>query len=252
MNSANTVVGWFWVKRGFILFSRQPVEMLTLFLAYMFLNVCLGFIPFIGQLLPVLLIPVFAMGFMQACRQIDDGVRVYPNVLLAGFRSESFMRLLGLGSLYLLAIMFSILISQVFDGGDLYTLLTSSQPVDAKKIEDSRLAYGVLGVLISFLPALMAFWFAGPLIMWRKMSIVKAMFFSFVSVKRAWKAFFFYGFAWLLIGGFLPVLILQILASVVDEETALVLLMMPVLALLTTVRYCSFYPTYLDTFGKPE
>ena len=47
--------GWSWVKQGFALFRKQPAEMSTLFLAYMFLMLILGIIPVLGQMLPLIL-----------------------------------------------------------------------------------------------------------------------------------------------------------------------------------------------------
>ena len=81
--------GWLWVKDGFALFRKQAAEVSTLFLSYMFLMLALGIVPVIGQLLPLILVPVFAMSFMQACANIEQGKRVYPNLLLVGFRSPA-------------------------------------------------------------------------------------------------------------------------------------------------------------------
>ncbi len=49
--------GWIWVKEGFALFHKQPAEISTLFLGYMFLMLLLNFIPVLGQILPLVLIP---------------------------------------------------------------------------------------------------------------------------------------------------------------------------------------------------
>jgi len=252
MNSVPASTGWIWVKRGFALFRQQPAEMLTLFFAYMFFNMGISLVPFIGRFLPLVLIPVFAMSFMQACRLIEGGVRVKPTVLLVGFRSEFFVRLFALGCLYLLAISGAALISQLFDDGALFEFISSEKPVDPKDLPQGRLFFGMLMAVLAFLPALMAFWFAGPLIMWHGMSVPKALFYSFFSVKRAAKAFLIYALSWFLISGLLPAIFVEILALVTGNTGFVVLLMMPVLALLTTIRYCSFYPTYQDIFEQSE
>jgi hypothetical protein len=101
------------------------------------------------------------MSFMQACRLIEDGVRVKPIVLLVGFRSEFFLRLFALGCLYLLAISGAALISQLFDNGALFEFISSEKPVDPKDLPQGRLFLGMLMAVLAFLPALMAFWFAG-------------------------------------------------------------------------------------------
>src|SRR5438046_774177 len=109
--------GWIWVKEGFALFRKQPAEISTLFLAYMFLMLAVGIVPVLGQLLPLILVPVFSMAFMQACVQIEREKRVFPSVLLTGFRSPALKNLLILGCLYLLAAIIAIAASTLIDGG---------------------------------------------------------------------------------------------------------------------------------------
>src|SRR3569623_3564362 len=109
--------GWTWVTQGFALFLIQPADMSTLFLSYLFLMLVVGIIPLIGQTLPLLLIPVFSMAFMQANVNIEQGKRVYPNLLLTGFRSPAFTQLLQLGALYLASVALVIGISSLIDGG---------------------------------------------------------------------------------------------------------------------------------------
>ena len=109
--------GWSWVKQGFALFRKQPAEISTLFLAYMFLMLALGIIPVLGQMLPLILIPLFSMSFMQACAQIEKGERVYPNLLLIAFRSPARNTLFKLGLLYLLVATLVVAASALADGG---------------------------------------------------------------------------------------------------------------------------------------
>ena len=252
MNQILPTAGWLWVKRGFFLFRQQPTEMLTLFFSYMFIVMGIGFIPIAGEFLPLLLIPVFSMSFMQACDRIENGVKVYPNLLLVGFRSEAFKRLLALGSLYVIAIALAIFISSWVDGGALFDFLSNQKPTDPKALPDGRLFLGILVAGLIYLPALMAFWFAAPLIMWKKMSLGKAIFYSFFSVKHAGKAFLRYAAAWMFIAGILPAIFSVFVAVIIGDAVAVMLAMLPISAVLTTILYCSFYPTYRDMFGKPE
>lgn len=252
MNQATAQTGWSWVKQGFSLFRKQPAEILSLFFVYMFLNMGIGLIPFAGQFLPLMLIPVFAMSFMQACRQMEAGQRVYPNLLLTGFRSPAFSRLLGLGLLYVLAAMLAIAASSLVDDGVFWEFITSQKPVDPKTLPETSLFLGMAVAALAYTPALMAFWFAAPLIAWNKMSVGKAVFYSFFAVRRAGKAFIVYGLAWLAIGVILPTIVSLLIAIVVGKAIVVVITMMPVSVVLTVIMYCSFYPTYTDTFGQPE
>ena len=89
MDKLPAITGWLWVKEGFAIFRKQPAELSTLFFAYMFLMLGVGIIPVIGQLLPLILVPLFSMTFMHACAYVKTGKRVYPNLLLVGFRSPA-------------------------------------------------------------------------------------------------------------------------------------------------------------------
>lgn len=243
--------GWFWIKEGIRLFRKQPAEMSTLFLGYMLLILALGMIPVIGQLLPLLLVPVFAMSFMQACRHIEEDKRVYPNLLLTGFRSPALRTLLVLGILYLLAAFGAVRLSALVDGGAFWNAMTGASPAPRRSgFDDSSLA--IVAAAVIYTPAAMAFWFAAPLIAWNGMSLGKSLFYSFFAVLRAGKAFVVYAVAWLTIGILLPAMISVIVASLINSMTAVFFMLLPLSILSTIVIYCSFYSTYTTVFGKPQ
>lgn len=255
MMKLNSSSGWLWIKDGFRLFRQQPVEMLALFFAYMFLTMGIGLIPVLGQFMPLILVPTFSMSFMQACRQIEAGQRVHPNVLLTGFRSPALPRLLMLGLLYLLAAMVAIGASALVDGGAFWDFLTSQKPInpqDPKSMPDTAMFWGMLCSAVVYLPALMAFWFAAPLIAWQNMGVGKAVFYSFFAVRGESRAFTVYGLAWLVLGVLLPMVLSLMVAIIVGKAIAVVIIMMPVSLALTVVMYCSFYPPYTHVFGKPD
>src|SRR4030088_445205 len=129
---ANT--GWLWIKEGFALFRKQPAELSTLFLSYMFLMLAVGIIPLLGQVLPLMLVPVFSMAFMQACVNIEQGKRVYPNLLLTGFRSPAFGKLLKLGVLYVAAGAIAVAASSLIDGGVFWRAMTGQIVLDQKTV----------------------------------------------------------------------------------------------------------------------
>ncbi|MDO8701760.1 MAG: BPSS1780 family membrane protein, partial [Undibacterium sp.] len=99
--------------------------------------------------------------------------------------------------------------------------------------------------------AMMAFWYAAPLIAWNDMSVTKAVFYSFFAVKRAAKAFFVYGLAWMLISVLLSLILTLVVAIVGGSGVTLMIILMPISIALTVVMYCSFYPTYTDVFVEP-
>jgi hypothetical protein len=252
MNTLNAMTGWTWVKQGFTLFKKQPAEMLTLFFAYMFINMAMGLIPVAGQILPLLLVPVFAMSFMQACRQIEQGQRIYPNLLLVGFRSPAIGNLLKLGVLYILAAILAIGASSLIDDGVFWEFVMSQKPMEPDSLPQTGMFWSMLFSGMVYLPALMAFWFAAPLIAWQQMGVGKAVFYSFFAVRRAAAAFSVYGLAWIGLGVLLPLVASLIIAVIVGNAMTLMIILMPLSVILTVVMYCSFYPTYTEIFGKTE
>jgi hypothetical protein len=244
--------GWLWVKEGFALFRRQPMELSTLFLCYMFMMLGIGIIPLAGEVLPLLLTPVFSMAFMQACVQVERGERVYPGTLLAGFRSPAFRKLAMLGVFYLIAAIIAIAASAVVDGGQFWKIITGQIPLNEDTVRDSNISLAMMFSAAVWIPASMAFWYAPPLIMWNGMGVGKAMFYSFFSVKKAALAFIVYGLAWFLVGGMLPTIVASLTALVLGQAMAVTVILAPTLLVMTVVLYCSFYPTYTCIFGKRQ
>ncbi len=253
MNSSTppASAGWLWVKQGFALFRQQPAELSTLFISYMFLMLALNLIPLVGAVLPLILVPVFAMAFMQACVHVEQGQRVYPNLLLTGFRSPAFRSLVLLGVLYVLAAVLAVAASSLVDGGVFWKVMNGKLMLDAPEVQKSAMPLGMLFSALVYIPAAMAFWYAAPLIAWKGMPLAKAVFYSFFTVKNAGKAFLLYGLAWFGLGILLPTIASTILAVVAGKTLALFVLM-PLSIVLTVVMYCSFYPTYTEFFGRPH
>jgi len=245
--------GWLWIKQGFALFRKQPAEMATLFLAYMFLMLVLGMIPVLGQMLPLILVPVFSMAFMQACRQIEAGQRVYPNLLLSGFRSPTRNKLLKLGVLYLLAATLVVGVSSLADGGMFWKAMMGGG-IEANELQDAvgAIRIAMLMAAVLYVPALMAFWYAAPLIDWQDMPLGKALFYSFFSVKRAGAAFLFYALIWIIILIVVPAIISLLISLLTGSMSAIVFVLLPISVLLTVIMYCSFYATYTAVYGQPQ
>jgi hypothetical protein len=226
------------------------MELATLFLSYTFLMLGMGIIPVLGQVLPLLLTPVFSMAFMQACVHAEQGQRVYPSVLLAGFRSPAFGSLMLLGVLYLVAALLAIGASAFVDGGLFWNIISGQTALDADAIRDSNVSLAMLFSAAVYIPAAMAFWYAAPLVMWNGMGVGKAVFYSFFAVKKASKAFIVYGLAWFIIGALVPAFVSSLIAIIAGKSAIGTMILIPLWLVMTVVLYCSFYPTYTYVFGK--
>jgi uncharacterized membrane protein len=252
MSTTPPITGWRWLQQGFALFRKQPMEISTLFLTYMFGMFAMAIIPVLGQILPLVLVPTFSMAFLQACVKIERGERIYPSTLLYGFRSPRFRTLLLLGVLYLVAVMAALGASILVDDGSFWRFMSGQETITPENVRDTDLTLGMLFSLLVYLPALMAFWFAAPLIVWQDMGAFKAMFYSFFAVWRAARAFLVYGLAWLLIGVILPLVLTSLVVVLVGGVTVAKMILLPLSLIMTVVMYCSFYPMYAAFFAKPE
>lgn len=244
--------GWLWIKEGFELFRKQPAEISALFLGYMMLMIGVGVVPLVGQLLPLVLVPVFAMAFMQACADIEQGKKVYPNLLLTGFRSPAFKNLMKLGLLYLAASVVAVGASALVDGGVFWSIITGNQTVDAETVRGTNLSLAMMLSAAVYTPAAMAFWYAAPLIAWQNMGVGKAIFYSFVAVRRSARAFIVYGLSWVALGVVAPAIVSSIVGALAGRAFAVMVVLLTLSLLLTVVMYCSFYPTYTHVFGRPH
>ena len=255
MNNNDTLpanTGIEWIRQGFVLFRQQPAELSMLFLLYLLLMFSLSLIPLIGQLLPLLLVPVCSMAFMQACADIEAGKKVRPSVLLTGFRSPALGTLLRLGALYLLAAVLAVAASSLVDDGVFWQLMSGQLQPDQDNIPATALPLSMLFAGLVYLPFAMAFWHAAPLATWQKMGLFKAIFYSFFAVRRCSMAFLAYGLGWIVIGVALPAVISAVFTLLIGKSAVTMMVLMPLSVIMTIVMYCSFYPTYVQMFGRPE
>ena len=249
MTRHSAITGWHWLKEGFTVFRKQPIELSTLFISYLFMMIAIGVIPVLGQLLPLLLLPVFSLAFLRASAQVNAGERVYPRLLFAAFRTPAIKRLLLLGGLQLAATIAILGVSAAIDGGVLWKVLSGQTALTPKILSETSMPLALLVSALLYIPATMAFWYAAPLVAWHQMGVGKAVFYSFFAMRRETPAFLIYGLGWALVGVLLPTFLSLILALVFQNVGLIVLLLMPLSLLLTVVLYCSFYITYTDVFG---
>jgi len=257
MEKPTAHAGWLWVTEGFALFRRQPMELATLFFCYMLLMYLFALLvenalPYsIGKIMPLMLAPVLSMGFMQACVNIETDKRVYPNVLLAAFRSPGWRKLLFLGVLHFCAVMVALTLSSVVDGGIFWQAITGQIEINQKTIEQSRMTSAMFLAAIVFVPAAMAFWYAAPLALWQKMGVGKALFYSFFAVRQAGRAFLVYFLSWFAITTALRVFNSIVINLLAQYPTIAMILVLSASVVVAVTMYCSFYPAYIAIFGRP-
>ena len=249
MNRLPAITGWHWVKEGFAIFRKQPIALATLFLSYLFMMVAIGIVPVLGQMLPLILLPVFSLAFLRASAQVKAGEQVSPALLFAAFRSPALKPLLLLGAVQLSISIAILAVSALIDGGIFWKVISGQMQLDAKILSTSNMSQAMLLSALLYIPATMAFWYAAPLVAWHQMGIGKALFYSFFAMQRQTRAFLVYSLGWAAIIIILPMIFSVLLALMFRSAGIVVALLMPLSLILTVVLYCSFYATYTDVFG---
>lgn len=254
LTEVSAKTGYVWYRQGIWLFRRNPLGFLTIFFTYLLAMWALSLIPYVGAVLPLVLIPGVAAGFMAACRDTVAGKLVFPTVLADGFRSygaTAAIRLLKLGGVYVAAIALVFAGSALADGGTLFKLMMGTQPVSPDTLQGGALALAGLLAFACYLPVAMLFWFAPVLAAWHDVPPVKAMFFSLVTCWRNRGAFIVYGVLWLATAIVVSTGLSLLMDAIGAREYAFTVLF-PASITLTTMLYCSFYATYRGCYGLPS
>lgn len=239
--------GWSWLKQGFAVFRKQPGGLTTLFLGYMFLMLLAGVIPLLGSILPIVLVPVFSVAFMQACVTIEQRKRVLPTLLGTGFHKPAFAVLATLGVLYLITAVAAVGISALADDGVFWQVVTGQMKPQSEEVQNSNIGGAIFLAILVYIPAAMAFCFAAPLIFYKQMGLGKAVFYSFFAVWRALGAFAVFAISWFA----LSVIASQIVLILFGRSENAMIAMLPVSVILTVIMHCSLYAAYKHIFGAP-
>jgi hypothetical protein len=239
--------GGSWLAAGFRLFHQQPLAWTLILFIYWASMLMLAFIPVLGMIVPLLLTPGLALGFIEVARAVDEKRPPSPPLLISAFRSPQAKAVLTLGSLYLLEVVVILLATMLVDGGLLIEWIAKGAVPPAEDMGSVRTA-GLLGMLL-YVPVMMAFWFAPQLVVWSGFTPVKALFFSFFAVWRNRGAFLRYLITWIGLTVFLGAVFA--LLSMVLEMTpgTLNALIFPVTLILMAVAHSSFYVTTKAIFG---
>lgn len=241
--------GWFWLVRGFSLFTKNPAMWTVLVFTYWMLIALLDQIPVAGPLLATLLLPAFSVSFMAMCKELDQNRPLRPVLLFAGFRRQ-LPTLLSMGGLYLLAIMLVLAISALADRGALANWVLYGTAPSATAIRDGSLSSALIIAAIAGTPVVMAFWFAPVLAAWDGMGAAKALFFSFFAGWRNWRAFLFYGAVLALASAALSAALVTAAVMLRGHPGLLRLGLIAAVLVTMPTLFGSFYAAYCDIFPR--
>ena len=237
-----------WLAAGFRLFHQQPLAWTLILFIYWASMLMLAFIPILGMIVPLLLSPGLALGFIEVARAVDEKRPPSPPLLISAFRSPQAKAVLTLGSLYLLEVLLILFATMLIDGGLLIEWITKGAVPDPEEMGSVRTA-GMVGMLL-YVPVMMAFWFAPQLVVWAGFTPVKALFFSFFAVWRNRGAFLRYLLTWIGLTVFLGAVFALLSMTLEMTPGTLNALIFPVTLILMAVAHGSFYVTTKAVFGE--
>jgi hypothetical protein len=187
--------GWQWIKEAIALFFAMPGRWCGFLLATMFLLLALNVVPLVGNILSVLLGPVFSGSLMLAAERQRQGEELGVSILFLGFScNRNQLLLLGACSLAYGFALFGtcFLLFGLNPWGSLFggPLYYPNTMVDW----DERLILmaGPISILLSCLMA-MAFWFAPCLVALENATAWESLQLSLRATLRNWLAFLVYG-----------------------------------------------------------
>jgi hypothetical protein len=190
--------GWAWIVGGFKLFKKNPGIWIAIVVLLFVISIVLSFIPLLGSLALLLLMPVFTGGIMLGCRSLAGGGPLEIGHLFAGFQNQT-GSLVVLGAISIgLTILVMLPVMALVGFGAFFGASTGGAVgaggIGATFLLAFLIAFG-LSVLIY-----MALWFAPALVVFRGASPVAALKQSFGACLKNIVPFLIYGVVLVVLG----------------------------------------------------
>ena len=184
---------WTWIASGWELFKRQPgiwvaiaIIAIVIFIAYYFMRA-------LGNILGILLTPVFTAGVVIGAKSLDEGRKLEIAHLFAGFTNR-FGALIAVGAIYLALLLAIVVVSARVTGVSVSVMLGASPDLASATIGE------IISILLAWLialglmvPVFMAVWFAPPLAVFNELGAFDALKASFVGCLKNIVPFLIYG-----------------------------------------------------------
>jgi hypothetical protein len=251
--------GALWVRDAFRLFARRPLAFSGLFLSFLFVAMVSMFVPLVGGVLQMMLLPLLSLGFMVATDSALRDGPVQPGQFVEPLGTDPARRraLLLLCAAYgLAAIGLLWFCNWLADGqlAELQALLASgrAEPQELDALAASQGVFlGTVALLVGATLLSIPFWHAPALVHWGRQGVAQALFSSTLAVWRAKGAFLVYGLAWAgLIFGF--GLFSALLMGLLGVPQLAGLIALPAGLIFSTVFYVSLWFTFHDSFGDAD
>ena len=192
--------GQAWLIHGFRIFQKQPLIWIFSLFAYWTAMFLFGLIPVFGLILTLILSPGLAFGFIALAHAVDEDQIPFPKLIISGFIGEHAKNMLVLGAIYILEILLVLVLSLSLDGGSLIKAITTGEFSNfSENANTNSTNYGAIIAALAYIPVMMSFWYAPQLVVWKKYTATKAVFYSFFAVWINRKSFILFGLLWFVI-----------------------------------------------------
>jgi uncharacterized membrane protein len=171
--------GAVWIGSGWGYFKSSPLAWIGAMVVWFIISMVLGFIPFLGGIVSILIGPVITAGFMYGCSEQDAGGEFSVSHLFAGFSSN-------VGQLILVAVFYFIEMVVVMAVlGAIAIMLFGGIAAFEDPEAMSNVGFGAvialfLVAMLLMIPVMMTYLFAPALVMLDEFSALEAMKLSFV------------------------------------------------------------------------
>lgn len=242
---ASAADGIEWFKQGIRTFLNNPTTIVSILFSYLTLIGLLSSIPYIGKIIPSILAIFFSGIFFIAGREAQNKNKINVLAILQSFWKDfsiQWPQLLTLSFISFLFTSFGILIIQNITNINLDQEAFFAQPTY------SFLPIIFLCILV-LIPGNILFWFSPTLILWEKIGIMQAVFYSTVAFIKNILAYLTFAFCWLTTTLIL-IMLSWIPKSLHISNSVLVFILLTKSIILLSAFYSSLYSTYEGCFEK--
>lgn len=241
--------GLTWVRQGMRTFWRQPLAMSGLFLMFMGLVSVLMFVPVVGKVLALGLVPAATLGLMTAARLAEQGKFPMPHVLGAAFAAghERARSMATLGALYVVGVLLMLGLTALVDGGQFAQAYMGSGGLSEAQLTDPEVEMAAWVGLFGYTLLSALFWHAPALVHWHGVTPVKSLFFSLLGCWENKAALTVYMLGWTGVFVVGAVLISTVVATLGPNGMAAALAL-PAILVMAAMFFSSIHFSFNDSF----
>lgn len=190
--------GWTWIADGFGLFKKAPGIWIAVVVILFVILIVLAFIPLLGAVATLLVMPVFIGGLLLGCRALQGGGELELAHLFAGFKEQT-GNLIVVGALAIGAWIIVMLPVVLIVGTGGVMAVLRGDAAGAAAMGGSVMLAWLIALALS-IPIYMALWFAPALVVLRGMAPVAALRESFLGCLKNILPFLVYSIVLVVLG----------------------------------------------------